>query len=533
MKIRFLNKVDLELNKITNLIDGVDANHAINYSQLNNAVSNILSQMSSALIYKGDFDPSSMTFEDIAEPSLGDFYSISGDAIIDGMEFKLGDKIIINKDVVGDLSLSDIDLIKNTEFTNTVFFNSEQNLSNKAIDALENSILNIVLSNFKMDYITFDILNSVQNEIISDLIIPTAKSVQDYIHSGVANLKEKISGKIHTADITGDSSSTSFFVNHFLDCDTPLVRVINTSNNSLVFPYVRIVDGDSIIVDIEPADLNKYKVLIYSTKIAKDSEYTPEQFFVYEDYQGVSSDGFSAMSFGVVITGYDLAGGSDIKIPPTLDGKDVLLINESAFSPSNYDAAFWSENSYIPIISSEYGNDDYTIVGLFHSGNKGYLLGGIDNKIESVHIPDSVVSVMQSAFKDNSNLHSVRLSVNMDRVAEKSFSGCNINTLAFPTSITSIDDDAFAGNNIIDIRIYSGVNIFSSSSLGLNGESLLSPYLDNGGGHYQLSNGDWSYTPPEDDLERWILNSDEEAVEGAVYIWDDNERWHDENTWKD
>jgi hypothetical protein len=74
----------------------------------------LIDGMANGLSYKGAFDASVETSFP-SDTIQGDFYKVSGDGTVDGLELKVGDMIIANADVVGATSASDWDKIDNTE----------------------------------------------------------------------------------------------------------------------------------------------------------------------------------------------------------------------------------------------------------------------------------------------------------------------------------------------------------------------------------------------------------------------------------
>jgi len=74
----------------------------------------LIDGMSNGLAYQGTFDASTET-ELPSDASQGDFYKVSGDGTIDGLEMAVGDMIIANKDVSGSSAAADWDKIDNTE----------------------------------------------------------------------------------------------------------------------------------------------------------------------------------------------------------------------------------------------------------------------------------------------------------------------------------------------------------------------------------------------------------------------------------
>ena len=127
----------------------------------------------------------------------------------------------------------------------------------------------------------------------------------------------------------------------------------------------------------------------------------------------------------IVITGYNIEGGTDVVIPSEIDGKKVVAIADNAFTgagvtPTNISNTKKASVSY-----------------LYNTKNKSNIrrlldVGGLG--ITSVVIPSTVKSIGQSAFKNN-----------------------KLTEVTIPSSVTSIGDWAFAGNR--------GITIINNSSI--------------------------------------------------------------------
>ena len=93
--------------------DGVNPNDGVTLQQLEDAISGV--QAPDALEYKGVFDASAGDYSALADASEGDYYKISVAGVIDGVDWAVGDNLIINNDVTGTPTNTDVDKIDNTE----------------------------------------------------------------------------------------------------------------------------------------------------------------------------------------------------------------------------------------------------------------------------------------------------------------------------------------------------------------------------------------------------------------------------------
>ena len=133
-----------------------------------------------ALIYQGTWTATSQTdYSSITLPvKKGYMYAVSGTATVGGVEWNSGDYLVINKDVAagGTITSSDVDKIDNTESSDIVRLTSTQTLTNKTIDADDNTISDLTTSNFKSGVIVTTVGSTG-----SDSSIPTEQAVREAI----------------------------------------------------------------------------------------------------------------------------------------------------------------------------------------------------------------------------------------------------------------------------------------------------------------------------------------------------------------
>lgn len=140
----------------------------------------INSALTGALIYQGTWTATSQTdYSSITLPvQKGYMYLVSGTATIDGVEWNSGDYLIINKDIAagGTITSADVDKVDNSESADLVRLNASQTLTNKTIDADDNTISDLTTSNFKSGVVVTTIGSTG-----SDSAIPTEQAVREAI----------------------------------------------------------------------------------------------------------------------------------------------------------------------------------------------------------------------------------------------------------------------------------------------------------------------------------------------------------------
>ena len=164
--------------------------------------------LTGALIYQGTWTATGQTsYSSITLPvKKGYMYAVSGTATIGGVEWNSGDYLVINKDIAagGSITSSDVDKIDNTEASDIVRLNATQTLTNKTIDADDNTISDLTTSNFKSGVIVTTVGSTG-----ADTSIPTEQAVREAISATKATFTNPAltaSGGVCTWTITTDLS---------------------------------------------------------------------------------------------------------------------------------------------------------------------------------------------------------------------------------------------------------------------------------------------------------------------------------------
>ena len=132
--------------------------------------------------YKGTWtiSPSTTDFSGITLPvKQGYMYYVAGEgpATVDGIEWNVGDYLLVNQDVaVGGSLAGKVEKIDNTESADIVRLNATQTLTNKTIDANDNTIANLATGNFASGVITTVLADTTT---ASATVIPTESAVAE------------------------------------------------------------------------------------------------------------------------------------------------------------------------------------------------------------------------------------------------------------------------------------------------------------------------------------------------------------------
>lgn len=172
---------------------GTSTTLAINPYQL---VQAITTAQIGALIYKSTFTITNATdYSQITLPvKKGYMYKIigTGPKTIDGIEWNPGDYLVLNSDVAagGTITSTVVDKIDNTEAADIVRLSATQTLTNKTINADNNTITDLETDNFKSGVIVTEVGSTG-----TDTSLPTEQAVREALTA----LDNKTQDKVTTA----------------------------------------------------------------------------------------------------------------------------------------------------------------------------------------------------------------------------------------------------------------------------------------------------------------------------------------------
>ena len=209
--------------------------------------------LTGALKYQGTWTATSQTdYSSITLPvKKGYMYAVSGNATIGGVEWNSGDYLVINKDVAsgGTITSADVEKIDNTEASDIVRLSATQTLTNKTIDADDNTISDLTTSNLKSG-----VLQTTVRAVASasDTSIPSEKAVAS-----------ALTGKSYNAQnpaLTASGGLCTWTVTH------------NLNNSNVQVSVYEVTSGDKVMFDTTITSANVVTVKILSaSNIAADT----------------------------------------------------------------------------------------------------------------------------------------------------------------------------------------------------------------------------------------------------------------------
>ena len=157
---------------------------AVNPKQLASAIA---SALVGAMVYKGTWNITSATdYSGITLPvKQGYMYLVTGTGpkTIGGIEWNPGDYIVMDADVAAGGTITQVSKIDNTESSDIVRLNATQTLTNKTIDADDNTIQDLATGNFKSGVIVTSV-----GATGADTSLPTEKAVRSAITTATTNM---------------------------------------------------------------------------------------------------------------------------------------------------------------------------------------------------------------------------------------------------------------------------------------------------------------------------------------------------------
>lgn len=189
--------------------------------------------LTGALIYQGTWTATNQTdYSSITKPvKKGYMYAVSGSTTISGVQWNSGDYLVINKDVASDgtITSSDVEKIDNTEASDIVRLSATQTLTNKTIDADDNTITDLTTSNLKSGVLQTTVRATSS---ASDTAIPSEKAV-------ASALSSRIISSTNSA-LTQSSGVCTWTISNTIGTTSVLVQIFEVSTGTQVMAEVSV-----------------------------------------------------------------------------------------------------------------------------------------------------------------------------------------------------------------------------------------------------------------------------------------------------
>ena len=149
---------------------------------------------------------------------------------------------------------------------------------------------------------------------------------------------------------------------------------------------------------------------------------------------------------GIKITGYNIAGGTDVVIPSQIDGKAVVTIVGDAFTGGGVIPSVTGYNNDYNVSLLSYNSSNvFKFIPLSHPAGLG---------ITSVVIPETVTQIGAYAFYGN-ELTNLTIPSSVTSIGSHAFEYNQITSITFPDTPITLGCNAFRGNPIMEDGNYS------------------------------------------------------------------------------
>lgn len=219
------------------------------------------SALTGALIYQGTWTATGQTdYSSITLPvKKGYMYAVSGTATIGGVEWNSGDYLVINKNISssGTITSADVDKIDNSEGSDIVRLNATQTLTNKTIDADDNTIVDLTTTNFKSGIVRTSIRatsSATDTNLVTEKAVATAIATKAKAFY-VLNTALTASGGVCTWSFTNSIGTKNVQVQYFRESDgvrvetytvvtaSTITATFNSTSNIAANTYRAVVTG--------------------------------------------------------------------------------------------------------------------------------------------------------------------------------------------------------------------------------------------------------------------------------------------------
>jgi hypothetical protein len=158
----------------------------------------------------------------------------------------------------------------------------------------------------------------------------------------------------------------------------------------------------------------------------------------------------------------------DVKLPETIDGRDIVGVSADAFKAENSIKSVTIPATYTYISDYAFYDCDALEAVTFEGENITDIgMGAFEgcDKLATINLPKSVVTVEPFAFKGCTSLVSVDLSGSLKTLSEGVFFGCSaLKTVTLADSVEYVVKNAFYGCDALEYTTYENAEYIGNSA---------------------------------------------------------------------
>ena len=201
-------------------------------------------------------------------------------------------------------------------------------------------------------------------------------------------------------------------------------------------------------------DQNTWNNLFASIKVSATGDFTEKEIPLEDTDESCFTTTLNNNE--ITITDYDeTCGGYDVKIPSTINGKQVVRIQSGVIDTET--GILWAPFAELGL-TSVIIPDTVTFIGDY---------AFFSNELTSVDIPNSVTTIGFGAFQTN-QLTSVTIPNSVTTIGDYAFEGNQLTSVVIPNSVTTIGSGAFSSNQLTSVTIGNSVTTIGSGAFSYN-----------------------------------------------------------------